>query len=105
MNNYIKRSGYYYAMGSFLGYPSCCTEEWIENNPRRNNLLLEQKYINNSFRGTGFIPCHKCLEKDKNELISQINSNRTFKYPFPFSGSILDTAGVEFDEYFTNFKQ
>lgn len=74
---------YYQLMGSQLGYPSCCIEDFLERvtytADRSSRLACYRK-----LSGSGFVPCISCDEKySEEELINLINNNRSKTLP-PF---------------------
>lgn len=96
-----------YALGAFLGFPECCSDEFL--NLLETDIhalkLKHQKLVNHPCKGTGFVPCNKCMDRNPQELIDSINANRIFQYPFPFKGGILTTAKESFEEYLKNYKR
>lgn len=96
-----------YALGEFLGFPKCCSDEFLNllDNDIPALKLKHQKLINHPCKGTGFVPCNKCMDRNPQELIDNINANRTFPHPFPFKGSILGTASELFEEYLKNYER
>ena len=74
---------YYQLMGSQLGYPSCCIEDFLE----RVTYTADRSYRTACYRklsGSGFVPCSACDAKySEEELINVINNNRSKTLP-PF---------------------
>ena len=74
---------YYQLMGSQLGYPSCCIEDFLE----RVTYTADRSYRTACYRklsGSGFVPCSACDKKySEEELINVINNNRSKTLP-PF---------------------
>ena len=74
---------YYQLMGSQLGYPSCCIEDFLE----RVTYTADRSYrlaCCRKLSGSGFVPCISCDEKySEEELINIINNNRSKTLP-PF---------------------
>lgn len=87
-----------YALGAFLGFPRCCTKQFLESSLPQLKAQ-HQKLIGHPLKGTGFVPCDHCITLDPNELVANINANRTFIHPFPFKGGVLATAGDHFEEF------
>lgn len=74
---------YYQLMGSQLGYPSCCIEDFLE----RVAYTADRSHSTACYRklsGSGFVPCSACDAKySEEELINVINNNRSKILP-PF---------------------
>lgn len=74
---------YYQLMGSQLGYPSCCIEDFL----KRVTYTADRSYRTACYRklsGSGFVPCSACDAKySEEELINVINNNRSKTLP-PF---------------------
>ena len=87
-----------YALGAFLGFPSCCIKFFLESTLMR---LKEQhiKLIDHPLKGTGFVPCDHCIGLEPEVLVASINANRTFTKPFPYKGGILEAEESQFEEF------
>ena len=71
MDGYIK-------VGKYLGYPSCCVEDFCYRVEKGIHIQPRKCYR------SGYVPCIKCNEnKTTEELIKTININRIHEIPFP----------------------
>lgn len=68
-------------VGEYLGYPSCCIEEYIKKEGTPYWYSYKEQYL--EFRG--FIPCDKCIEKIKTGEITtkDLISNRQAPQSYP----------------------
>ena len=55
--------------GKYFGYPNCCIEAFMKGEHMKG---LEH----NKFYGTGFVPCKDCYNKNVEDVINIINTNR-----------------------------
>ena len=88
-------------MGRLFGYPECCIESVVEG------AGCSPEGVPNKYIGTGFTPCHACqTTKTMDELIAEINSNRTYKQPFPMSLHGLDVLSKKVvDDVLSDFER
>jgi hypothetical protein len=89
-------------VGIFLGYPKCCTKEYI-NNMRTNTSIHWKRHLAGQYKQSwsgGFIPCTKHAEKivDQGKSITRIFRNRICSYSFPHS------SPLEFKKYLKKIK-
>lgn len=76
LNKYLLDDLYFYTVGWFFGYPTCCTVYFIE---RHNSFdgqfeeyLIDELYpVNKVVKGTGFVPCQHCQDNHTLSSLSQ----------------------------------
>lgn len=59
----------YRYVGESYGYPECCISLFIEN-------CGTPWYGNRNLKLDGYVPCEKCSNKPRQELVNDINSRR-----------------------------
>ena len=69
-------------LGSYFGYPKCCTEALIDALIKGWESSLTQDSI---FDGTGYRPCRVCEDKGEEYMLKSIATNRICPTPFPES--------------------
>lgn len=79
-------------LGKALGFPKCCTTEFVDNFDDLPNFPPRK------LNGTGYIPCKNCNENNnEQELINEINAARAYKYTFPTKHIRLSLKDFELD--------
>lgn len=70
-------------VGKHLGYPQCCCESFVTNDPPWHENQFEASKINN--KPTGFIPCLQCANRIINNEITLVEliKDRENKGIFP----------------------
>ena len=77
---------YFREDGKNLGYPQCCIDEFVATYDNFEDLSYDDGRSQRKLFGSGFVPCVKCHEtKTEQELVDEINANRTFLSPFPMN--------------------
>lgn len=74
-------------LGKYLGYPSCCINDFMNNFGRKNVIMRK-------LSGTGYIPCQNCNKKTENELLFEINKKRICPTIFPNDLDKIDMSNV-----------
>lgn len=81
--NYIGKGNplvYWANSGRHFGFPECCIEAFLEGSlPATSH-----------FDGTGYRPCKVCIQRDPEELVAEINRNRSHPTPFPNSSGFVE---------------
>lgn len=68
------------AIGSHLGYPSCCIKEFYDDFDKLNASTKSDRPL----YGTGFLCCIDCAQtKTEAQLLMEIRANRKHPLPFP----------------------
>jgi hypothetical protein len=89
--NWISKEDYIIEMSKFLGYPKCCTKEYLKNISQEKTHfgvtrhLAASKISQDCDFATGFMPCKRHAERILNEGKSfrRIFRNRICSTPFP----------------------
>lgn len=74
-------------LGKYLGYPSCCINDFMKNFGRK-------KVISRKMSGTGYIPCVNCNKKTEKELLLEINNKRICPTAFPNDLDKIDMSNI-----------
>ena len=93
--DWISKEDYIIEMSKFLGYPKCCTKQYLKDimqeNPRFGSLRREavDKISKDCNFRAGFMPCKKHADRivNQNKNFRRIFRNRICSTPFPFSSS------------------
>ena len=67
--------------GEYYGYPPCCIAEFIKYVILTMAGAAVKRDIR-QFNGTGYVPCMKCNQKSKKELLAYIETHRKCHKPF-----------------------
>lgn len=70
-------------LGSYYGYPKCCTEALIR---KFIDCLPSNITTSSIFCGTDYRPCQECDARGKDYMLKRIQANRICVTPFPDSG-------------------
>lgn len=76
------------ALWKYLGYPSCCINDFMKNFGRKKVILRK-------LSGTGYIPCVNCNKKTEKELLFEINNKRICPSAFPNDLNKIDMSNIE----------
>jgi hypothetical protein len=103
---WIGKEDYVIEMSKFLGYPNCCTEEYLKNISQEKvhfgvtRHLAASKISEACNYSAGFMPCKKHAERILNEdkNFRRIFRNRICSTPFPHA------SGDELKKYLKTIK-
>lgn len=67
-------------VGTWLGYPPCCIDDFLYRYFVQNDHAVKQRPL----RGTGYVPCPLCVATyTDEEMIERIQARRVCPKPFP----------------------
>ena len=76
-NLYLYTQGLHFrTMGDKYGYPSCCIELFINHYGIAKWFDQLPWYKSRNLKLDGYIPCEKCSNKTRQQLVDEINSRR-----------------------------
>lgn len=83
-----KKITHWHVMGTYLGYPSCCIEEFVSSIELCICTGLQKVLDRNQskvHKNKGFIPCPNCAEKlvQAGKGVETLIRNRICATPFP----------------------
>lgn len=77
----------------YFGYPECCVESFLKNTDNFYALKMDNLYPNRPFKSTGYVTCHKCSHKTKEDLMYVISKKRLCSKPIEsFNGETLHNS-------------
>lgn len=79
--------------GAKYGYPICCVANFVEVGREFPTRQHDFEASHPHLRAQGFVPCPACQQRPVNDIIKEINRERTHPEPFPaFHEADVSTA-------------